>query len=75
VQLQLRKMEGMWHKFVPMVVLFFCMAFINTIVDSLKDTIIVTAPGSGPHVIPFLTGKCASGCRGMLCLGRKQNCP
>jgi len=55
VQLQLRKMEGMWHKFVPMVVLFFCMAFINTIVDSLKDTIIVTAPGSGPHVIPFLT--------------------
>eukprot|EP00873_Tetraselmis_striata_P008538 jgi/Tetstr1/428802/TSEL_018789.t1 len=55
VRVQLAKMDGLWHKFVPMVVLFFCMAFINTIVDSLKDTIIVTAPGSGPHVIPFLT--------------------
>uniref|UniRef100_A0A061RUF3 ADP,ATP carrier protein n=1 Tax=Tetraselmis sp. GSL018 TaxID=582737 RepID=A0A061RUF3_9CHLO len=38
-----------------MVILFFCMAFINTTVDSLKDTIVVTAAGSGPNVIPFLT--------------------
>ncbi|CAG9461395.1 unnamed protein product [Pedinophyceae sp. YPF-701] len=45
----------MWGDFLPMVALFFFMAFVNTIIDSLKDTLVVTSVGGGPQVIPFLT--------------------
>lgn len=31
------------------------MAFANTILDSLKDALIITAHGGGAHLIPFLT--------------------
>jgi ATP/ADP translocase len=32
-------------KFMPMVGLFFLLAFVNTILDSLKDTLVITATG------------------------------
>lgn len=35
--------------------LFFLMAFINTIIDSLKDSLVITAVGGGTEVIPYLT--------------------
>ena len=44
-------------KFVPMIMLFFSMAFINTLLDNLKDTLIFTqAVGGGAHVVPWLQG-------------------
>lgn len=47
----------MWQRFLPMAALFFLMAFVNTILDNLKDTLIFTlAVGGGAHVIPWLTG-------------------
>jgi AAA family ATP:ADP antiporter len=46
---------GLWRSFLPMLSLFFCLSFINTILDSLKDTLVITAPGGGAHVIPWLT--------------------
>lgn len=96
----LRTMDGLWGEFLPMVALFFFMAFVNTgasrrglwppilratikravasrwssrvmrslsrrtarssrhcfaVIDSLKDTLVVTSVGGGPQVIPFLT--------------------
>ncbi|KAK9829542.1 hypothetical protein WJX72_006395 [[Myrmecia] bisecta] len=38
-----------------MVALFFFMAFINTIVDSLANSLVITAVGGGTEVLPFLT--------------------
>jgi AAA family ATP:ADP antiporter len=38
-----------------MLCLFFCLSFTNTILDSLKDTLVITAPGGGASVVPFLT--------------------
>lgn len=40
-----------------MAALFFLMAFVNTIADSLKDSLVITAAGGGTHVIPYLTGE------------------
>jgi hypothetical protein len=37
-------------KFMPMVGLFFMLAFVNTILDSLKDTLVITATGGGAQV-------------------------
>lgn len=34
----------------PMVGLFFLLAFVNTILDSLKDTLVITAAGGGAQV-------------------------
>lgn len=52
-----RSLDGTLATFVPMAALFFAMSFINTILDSLKDTIIFTqAVGGGAHVVPWLTG-------------------
>ncbi|KAG2483156.1 hypothetical protein HYH03_017948 [Edaphochlamys debaryana] len=42
-------------RFMPMVGLFFLLAFVNTILDSLKDTLVITAAGGGAQVIPYLT--------------------
>ena len=38
-----------------MSVLFFLMAFINTIIDSLKDSLVITAVGGGTEVLPYLS--------------------
>lgn len=46
---------GLWRSFLPMLSLFFCLSFVNTILDSLKDTLVITAPGGGAFVIPYLT--------------------
>eukprot|EP00955_Chlamydomonas_euryale_P070876 360878-Chlamydomonas_euryale.AAC.1 len=32
---------------VPQVLLFFLLSFVNTILDSLKDTLVITAAGGG----------------------------
>jgi len=42
------------RKLVPMLVMFFCISFNYTILRDTKDTLIVTAPGSGAEAIPFL---------------------
>jgi len=47
--------SGEWKTFLPMAALFFTMAFINTIVNSLSTSLVITAPGGGAGVIPFLT--------------------
>src|ERR1700730_7451050 len=41
-------------KLVPMLLMFFCISFNYTILRDTKDTLIVTAPGSGAEAIPFL---------------------
>ncbi|WIA39919.1 hypothetical protein OEZ86_013359 [Tetradesmus obliquus] len=46
---------GLWRSFLPMLSLFFCLSFVNTILDSLKDTLVITAHGGGAFVIPYLT--------------------
>lgn len=52
-----RSLDGLLPQFVPMATLFFLMAFVNTILDNLKDTLIFThAIGGGAHVVPWLTG-------------------
>lgn len=38
-----------------MVALFFSLSFVNTILDNLKDTLVITAVGGGTEVIPYLT--------------------
>lgn len=55
VQELLVKFTGLWRSFLPMLSLFFCLSFINTILDSLKDTLVITAVGGGAFVIPYLT--------------------
>eukprot|EP00899_Mesostigma_viride_P005294 jgi/Mesvir1/14766/Mv05407-RA.1 len=47
-------LAGLWSKLIPMIMLFFCMAFNNALLDTTGDTLIVTAFG-GSEVIPFLT--------------------
>jgi AAA family ATP:ADP antiporter len=41
-------------KVLPMLLLFFCISFNYTILRDTKDTLIVTAPGSGAEAIPFI---------------------
>jgi len=41
-------------KVLPMLVLFFCISFNYTILRDTKDTLVVTAPGSGAEAIPFI---------------------
>ena len=48
------RMQGLWRKLVPMAFLFFFMSFVNSILDSTKDTLVVTAFG-GAEQLPFLT--------------------
>ncbi len=50
-----KRFENLWGSFLPMVALFFFLSFINTILDSLKDTFVITAVGGGAQVIPYLT--------------------
>lgn len=41
-------------KVLPMLAMFFLIAFNYTILRNAKDTLLVTAPGSGAEVIPFI---------------------
>ncbi|MCB1084441.1 MAG: AAA family ATPase, partial [Simkania sp.] len=41
-------------KLIPMVLLFFLILFDYTVLRDTKDTLVVTAPGGGAEVIPFL---------------------
>ena len=42
------------RKVLPMFLMFFCISFNYTILRDTKDTLIVTAPGSGAEAIPFI---------------------
>ena len=52
---QVKKLDGLWGQLIPMTVLFFMMAFVNTIIDSLKDSLVITAVGGGTEVLPYLS--------------------
>ena len=52
---QLSKLEGLWQQLIPMTCLFFMLAFVNTIIDSLKDSLVITAVGGGTEVLPYLS--------------------
>ncbi|MBN2479483.1 MAG: NTP/NDP exchange transporter [Parachlamydiales bacterium] len=41
-------------KILPMLIMFFCISFNYTILRDMKDSLVVTAGGSGAEVIPFL---------------------
>lgn len=41
-------------KVLPMFLMFFCISFNYTILRDTKDTLVVTAPGSGAEAIPFI---------------------
>lgn len=41
-------------KIVPLLLMFFCVIFNYTILRDIKDALVVTAPGSGAEIIPFL---------------------
>jgi len=43
-----------WQKIVPLGFMFFCILFNYTILRDTKDVLVVTAPGSGAEIIPFL---------------------
>lgn len=43
-----------WAKIVPLACMFFCILFNYTILRDTKDVLVVTAPGSGAEIIPFL---------------------
>ncbi len=41
-------------KIIPLLIMFFCVIFNYTILRDMKDALVVTAPGSGAEIIPFL---------------------
>ncbi|MEW5305507.1 MAG: hypothetical protein WDW36_008041 [Sanguina aurantia] len=43
-----------WAKIIPLASMFFCILFNYTILRDTKDVLVVTAPGSGAEIIPFL---------------------
>jgi len=43
-----------WAKIIPLGLMFFCILFNYTILRDTKDVLVVTAPGSGAEIIPFL---------------------
>lgn len=43
-----------WAKIIPLGIMFFCILFNYTILRDTKDVLVVTAPGSGAEIIPFL---------------------
>lgn len=44
----------MLHKMLALAALFFCSTFNYTLLTATKDAIIITAPGAGVEVVPFL---------------------
>jgi AAA family ATP:ADP antiporter len=55
IQHQLSKLDGLWAQLIPMTSLFFMLAYVNTIIDSLKDSLVITAVGGGTEVLPYLS--------------------
>ncbi|MDR3317604.1 MAG: NTP/NDP exchange transporter [Puniceicoccales bacterium] len=49
-------------KALPMGLMFFCILFNYTCLRNIKDSLIVTGPGSDAEVIPFLKGYCVAPC-------------
>ena len=47
-------LKGQWGRLIPMSMMFYFMAFANSIMDAVKDTLVVTAFG-GAEQIPYLT--------------------
>lgn len=45
---------SVWSKIIPLGLMFFCILFNYTILRDTKDVLVVTAPGSGAEIIPFL---------------------
>jgi len=43
-----------WQKIIPLGIMFFCILYNYTILRDTKDVLVVTAPGSGAEIIPFL---------------------
>eukprot|EP00198_Chlamydomonas_reinhardtii_P004479 XP_001693815.1 plastidic ADP/ATP translocase [Chlamydomonas reinhardtii] len=43
-----------WQKAIPLGLMFFCILFNYTTLRNTKDVLVVTAPGAGAEVIPFL---------------------
>ncbi len=41
-------------KILPLFFIFFCISFVYTILRDTKDTLVMTAPGAGAEVVPFL---------------------
>eukprot|EP00951_Prasinocladus_malaysianus_P011734 scaffold86895_cov34-Prasinocladus_malaysianus.AAC.5 len=46
----------LWKKMIPLAVIFFCASFNLTILQNLRDSIVVTAGGA--EVLPFLSAYC-----------------
>ncbi len=46
--------RGELKKFLPMLLMFFFISFVYSLLRNTKDTLIVTAPGGGADLIPFL---------------------
>eukprot|EP00210_Caulerpa_lentillifera_P004625 g4411.t1 len=51
---QFQNLSTQWRSVFPMCSLFFFMAFINTIINGLALSMVVTASGGGAFVIPYL---------------------
>jgi ATP:ADP antiporter, AAA family len=45
---------GEYKKFVPMLLIFFLIAFVYNMLRAVKDALVVTAPDSGAEVLPFI---------------------
>ncbi len=45
---------GEYKKFIPMLVIFFLIAFVYNMLRAVKDALVVTAPDSGAEVLPFI---------------------
>lgn len=54
IQSQLVALREEWRRLLPMCSLFFFMAFINTLINSLSLSLVMTSTGGGAVVIPFL---------------------
>lgn len=46
--------RGEYKKFIPMLLIFFLISFSYNLLRISKDTLIITAPGSGAETIPFI---------------------
>src|ERR1700722_9941802 len=46
--------RGELRKFLPMLLMFFLLTFDYNVLRTMKDSLVVTAQGSGAEVIPFI---------------------
>mmetsp|Transcript_50655 Transcript_50655/g.94355 ORF Transcript_50655/g.94355 Transcript_50655/m.94355 type:complete len:697 (+) Transcript_50655:105-2195(+) len=54
VTAKLLRIRTLGDQLIPMSALFFCMACINTFIDSTKDVLVISLSGGGAEVLPFL---------------------